>query len=325
MRRREFITLVGGAVASLLVARAQHSIPVIGFLNTASPGPYTRLVQAFREGLAETGFAEDKNVVIEYRWADGRRDRMQEMAVELVRRQVNVIAATGGSPAALAAKAATTTIPIVFQIGVDPVEVGLVASLNRPGGNITGATMIAVQLGSKRLQLLRQLVPAAKVVGALINPTSPGAPTLLRDLDAAANALELRLEVVNASSARDIAPAFSDLQRLQVEGLCIGADPLFNGQSEQLATLSVTYKIPTIYQFREFVAAGGLASYGGSIGDAYRQAGVYSGRILKGDKPSDLPVQQSTKVELILNLKTAKMLGLDVPPALLGRAHEVIE
>lgn len=325
MRRREFIGLVGGVAASPLAAWAQRGIPVIGFLNTASPEAYASLVQAFREGLAETGYAEGKNVAIEYRWADGRPDRMQEMAAELVRRQVNVIAATGGSPAALAAKAATTTIPIVFQIGVDPVEVGLVASLNRPGGNITGATMIAVQLGSKRLELLKQLVPAAKVIGALVNPTSPGRLTLTRDLSAAAVALELRLQIVKASSEPHIVPAFSELRKLQVGALWIGADPLFNGQSEQLAMLSVTHRIPAIYQFREFAAAGGLASYSGSITDAYRQAGVYSGRILKGDKPTDLPVQQSTKVELILNLKTAKTLGLEVPPALLARADEVIE
>jgi ABC-type uncharacterized transport system substrate-binding protein len=298
---------------------------VIGFLNTASPEPYASLVQAFREGLAETGYAEGKNIAIEYRWAEGRPDRMPKMAAELVRRHVNVIAATGGSPAALAAKAATTTIPIVFQIGVDPVEMGLVASLNRPGGNITGATMIAVQLGSKRLELLKELVPAAKVIGALVNPTSPGTLTLTRDLSAAADALGLRLQIVKASSEPHIVPAFSELQKLQVGALWIGADPLFNGQSEQLAMLSVTHRIPAIYQFREFAAAGGLASYSGSITDAYRQAGVYSGRILKGDKPADLPVQQSTKVELILNLKTAKTLGLEVPPALLARADEVIE
>lgn len=325
MKRREFIGFVGGAVALPLAARAQHGIPVIGFLNTASPEPYAKLVQAFREGLAETGYVEGKNVAIEYRWAYGQRDRMQDMVAELVGRQVNIIAATGGSPAALAAKAATTTIPIVFQIGVDPVEVGLVASLNRPGGNITGATMIAEQLGSKRLELLKQLVPAAKVIGALVNPTGPRTLTQMRDLSAAADALGLRLQIVEASSEPDIVPAFSKLQRLQVGALWIGADPLFNGQSEQLATLSVAGRIPTIYQFRDFAAAGGLASYSGSITDAYRQAGVYSGRILNGDKATDLPVQQSTKVELILNLKTAQILGLEVPPALLARADEVIE
>lgn len=326
MRRREFIAGLGGAAATRpLRVWAQRGIPVIGFLNTASPQPYVKLVQAFRDGLAETGYVEGKNVAIEYRWADGQRDRMQEMAAELVRRQVNVIAATGGSPAALAAKAATTTIPIVFQIGVDPVEVGLVASLNRPGGNVTGATMIALQIGAKRLELLKQLVPTAKVIGALVNPTTPGALIQMRDLNAAADALGLPLQIAKASSEGDIVPAFSELQRLQVEALWIGSDPLFNGQTEKLATLSVACRIPAIYQFREFAAAGGLASYSGSITDAYRQAGVYSGRILNGDKPMDLPVQQSTKVELILNLKTAKLLGLELPPALLARADEVIE
>jgi len=326
MRRREFITVAGGFTAAWpLAARAQRDIPVIGFLNTASPEPYARLVQAFRDGLGETGYAEGKNVAIEYRWARGEQDRMRQMAVELASRRVNLIAATGGSTAALAAKAATSTIPIVFQIGVDPVEVGLVASLSKPGGNITGTTIIAVQLGAKRLEMLRQLVPAVDVVGALVNPNSPGTPTLMHDLTASAPALGVRLQIVKASSEADIGPAFSELQRLQAGALWIGADPLFNGLSEQLATLSVTHKIPAIYQFREFAAAGGLASYGGSITDAYRQAGVYSGRILKGDKAADLPVQQSTKVELILNLKTAKLLGLALPPALLARADEVIE
>jgi putative tryptophan/tyrosine transport system substrate-binding protein len=326
MKRREFLTFVSGAVTAWpFAARAQRSMPVIGFLNTASPGPYARLVQAFRDGLAETGYIEGKNVAIEYRWAHGETGRIRGMAAELVSHQVNVIAATGGSTAALAAKAETKTVPIVFQIGVDPVEVGLVASLSNPGGNITGSTIIAVQLGSKRLELLKQLMPALDVVGALVNPNRPGTPTLMHDLRAAADALGLRLQIVNASSEQAVAPAFSELQRLQVGALWIGADPLFNGLSEQLATLSLTHRIPAIYQFRDFAAAGGLASYGGSITDAYRQAGVYSGRILKGDKPSDLPVQQSTKVELILNLKTAKLLGLELPPAMLARADEVIE
>jgi len=325
MRRRQFFGLLGGAVAWPLAARAQPGLPVIGFLNTASPQPYAKLLQAFREGLAETGYVEGENVAIEYRWADGRRDRMQEMAADLVSRQVNVIAATGGSPAALAAKDATATIPIIFQIGVDPVEVGLVSSLSRPGGNITGATMMAVELGSKRLELLKQMVPTSTLIAALVNPASPGASTQMRELSAAAEALGLRLHIVKASSEQDIVPAFSELERLPAGALWIGADPLFNRQSEQLAMLSVSHRIPAIYQFREFASAGGLMSYSGSITDAYRQAGVYSGRILKGDKPTDLPVQQSTKVELILNLKTAKILGLEVPPALLARADEIIE
>ncbi len=326
MRRRELIMLLGSAVILPHAARAQErAMPVIGFLNTASPEPFANLVHAFREGLGETGYVEGENVAIEYRWADGRRDRLQEMAADLVHRQVNVIAATGGSPAALAVKAATTTIPIVFQIGVDPVEVGLVQSLNRPGGNITGATMMAVELGSKRLELLRELVPTATVVGALVNPTGPGAKTQMHDLSAAAGKLGLRLHIVEARFERDFEPAFAELLRLRADALWIGADPLFNGQSEQLAALTVRHRIPAIYQFRQFAAAGGLMSYSGSITDAYRQAGVYTGRVLKGDKPADLPVQQSTKVELILNLKTAKTIGLTVPSTLLGRADEVID
>jgi putative ABC transport system substrate-binding protein len=308
-----------------VAARSQAAMPVIGFLNTASQGPYAGLLQAFQKGLAESGYIEGENVAIEYRWADGSRERVQEMAAELVRRRVNLIAATGGSPAALAAKSATATIPIVFQVGVDPVEVGLVASLGRPGGNITGATMLAVELGSKRLELLKQLVPASTLIGALVNPRSPGTAKEMRDLQDAATALALRVRVVEASSESQIVEAFSELRRLAVSGLWIGADPLFNGQSSQLASLAVQHGIPAIYQFREFAAAGGLISYGGSITDAYHQAGVYSGRILKGDKPENLPVQQSTKVELIFNLKTAKLLALEVPPAILARADEVIE
>jgi ABC-type uncharacterized transport system substrate-binding protein len=326
MRRREFMKVLGGAATAWpLMARAQPIVPVIGFLNSGSAEPYAKLLQAFREGLAETGYVEGQNVTIEYRWADGRHDRMQEMAADLVHRQVNVIAATGGSPAALAAKAATATIPIIFQIGVDPVEVGLVASLSRPGGNITGATMMGVELGSKRLELLKQAVPTSTLIAALMNPISPGASTQMRELSAAAERLGLRLHIVKASSEQDIVSAFSELQRMSAGALWIGADPLFNGHSEQLAELSVSHRIPAIYQFREFASAGGLMSYSGSITDAYRQAGVYSGRILNGDKPTELPVQQSTKVELILNLKTAKSLGLEVPPALLARADEVIE
>jgi ABC-type uncharacterized transport system, periplasmic component len=327
MQRREFITLLGGAAAAWpITARAQQpAMPVIGFLNTASPKPFANLVDAFRGGLSETGYMEGKNVVIEYRWGNGRYDLLPAFASELVRRQVNVIAATGGSPAALAAKAATTTIPIVFQIGVDPIEVGLVSSLNRPGGNVTGATMLAVELGSKRLELLHEMVPTATVVGALVNPTGPAVSTLMQDLNAAAGALGLRVHIVQASSESDFEPAFEELLRLRVGALLISADPFFNGRSEQLAALTVRHRIPAIYQFREFAAAGGLMSYSGSITDAYRQAGVYAGRILNGEKPADLPVQQSTKVELIINLKTAKALGITVPLPLIGRADAVIE
>jgi putative ABC transport system substrate-binding protein len=327
MQRREFITIVGGAMAGWpLVASAQQpAMPVVGFLNTGSQQQYTRLLRAFQDGLKEAGFTEGQNVAVEYRWADNQRNRLSAMADDLVRRQVSVIAATGGSPSALAAKAATTTIPIVFAIGVDPVRVGLVSSLNRPGGNITGATMLAVDLGSKRLQLIHEAVPAATTVAALVNPNSPGAPILLRDLDAAADALGQKIHVINAAAERDFEPAFATLIKLRAGALVIGADPLFNSRSEQLAALSVRNAVPAIYQFREFTAAGGLMSYGGSIREAYIQAGAYTGRILKGEKPADLPVQQVTKVELIINLKTAKALGLTIPLPLVGRADEVIE
>lgn len=324
MNRREFV--VGASVAALPVgARAQIASPLIGFLNTASPDATATLVEKFRQGLAETGFVEGENVSILYRWAEGRRDRLQEMAKELVGRQVNVIAATGGSPAALVAKSATGTIPVVFQVGVDPVDVGLVASLNKPGGNVTGATMLAVELGSKRLELLKEMVPASTAVGALINPASPGTTIQMRELSAAAQALGLRLHVVKVSSTEEIAPAFAELKASSVQALWIGADPLFNARIEQVAGLSVANNFRAIYQFREFAEAGGLMSYSGSIKEAYQQAGAYCGRILKGEKPADLPVQQSTKVELIVNLKTAKLLGLEVPPALLARADEIIE
>jgi putative ABC transport system substrate-binding protein len=325
MNRREFLGGLGGALAWQGMARAQQAMPVVGFLNTASPEPFASLVRAFRGGLTNAGYIEGQNVAVEYRWAEGRADRLPELAAGLVRRQVNVIAATGGSPAALAAKAATDTIPIVFQIGVDPVEVGLVSSLNRPGGNVTGATMLAGELGLKRLELLREMVPNASVIAALVDPTSPGAPALMRDVGATADKLGLKLHILRATSEREVEPAFTELLRLRVDALLIMATPLFNGLSEKLAALTTRHKIPSIYQFREFTAAGGLMSYGGSINDAYYQAGVYTGRILSGDKPADLPVQQSTKVELFINLKTAKTLNLAVPLPLLGRADEAIE
>jgi putative ABC transport system substrate-binding protein len=325
MRRREFLGALGGAAAWPLLAQAQAAMPVVGFLNTASPAPFANLVRAFREGLAKAGYIEGQNVAIEYRWAEGRPGRLPELAAELIRRRVNVIAATGGSPAALAAKAATAAIPIVFQIGVDPVEVGLVSSLNRPGANITGATMLASELGPKRLELLREMVPNATAIGLLVDTTSPGSSALMREVSATAEKLGLQMQIVKATSEREVEPAFVELLRSRVGALSIMATPLFNGLSEKLAALTVGHRIPSIYQFREFTAAGGLMSYGGSISDAYYQAGIYTGRILHGDKPADLPVQQSTKVELFVNLKTAKALGLTVPLPLLGRADEVIE
>jgi putative ABC transport system substrate-binding protein len=262
---------------------------------------------------------------MEYRWAENHRDRLREMADDLVRRRVRVIAATGGSPAALAAQAATSSVPIVFAIGVDPVRVGLVAGLNRPGGNITGSTMLAVDLGPKRLELLREVLPSARFFVALVNPTSAGAPILRRELQVTANTLGVQVHVLHAAAEEEIDAAFSELTKLRAQGVIIGADPLFNDQSRRLAELASKHAIPAVYQFRDFTAAGGLMSYGGSITDTYHQAGVYTGRILKGEKPADLPVQQSTTVELILNLKTAKALSLTIPPTLLARADEVIE
>ena len=327
MNRRKFITLLSGAAAAWpLAARAeQPSMPVIGFLNSASPEPYARMVAAFRQGLNEKGYVAGQSVAIEYRWAEGRYDRVPEMAGELVRRQVAVIAATG-TPAMLAAKAATTAIPIVFTTGTDPVQLGVVTSLNRPGGNVTGVTTLNVEVAPKRLEFARELIPGTSTVAVLINRTNPETETELRIMQTAASALGLQLHVLDASTEHDFDTIFAALHQTPARVLVIsGADPFLISRSEQLAELTVRHAVPTIFQFREFVAAGGLISYGGSVTDAYRQAGIYAGRILKGEKPGELPVQQATKVELFVNLKTARTLGLTVPTALLVRADEVIE
>jgi putative ABC transport system substrate-binding protein len=321
MRRREFITLLGGAAAWPRVARAQQpAMPVIGFLGGGSP----QLGAAFRQGLGETGYVEGRNVTIEYRGAENQFDRLPALAADLVRRQVTVIYASSTRPS-LAAKAATTTIPIVFYTGTDPVQSGLVASLNRPGGNLTGVSGLVVEVGPKRLEMLHEAVPTATLIGLLLNPTCPFVETESRDQQAAARILGLRLHVLYASAERDFDAAFETLVQVQAGGLVIGGDAFFTSRSEQLAALALRYAVPTIYQYREFAAAGGLMSYGGSGTETGRLAGMYTGRILKGDKPADLPVQRGTKVELVINMKTAKALGLTFPLTLLGRADEVIE
>jgi putative ABC transport system substrate-binding protein len=324
--RREFITLLGGAGASWpLAVRAQHAMPVVGFLSTRAPGDDPLLIAAVRQGLKDAGYIEHQNVAIEYRFAENQNDRMSALAADLVHRQVAVIIA-GPTPAALAAKAATATIPIVCELATDPVALGLVASLNRPGGNVTGVTNLGVEVTPKRLQLLHELLPAVTNIALLINPSSPRvAEALLRDSQATANALGLTLHVLEASTEPELDTAFATLVRLRVGALAIGADPFFTSRSERLAALTVRHAVPAVYEFREFVAAGGLIGYGSRLDNSYRLAGVYAGRILKGEKPSDLPVQQSTEVELVINLKTAKALGLTVPITLLGRADEVIE
>jgi len=324
--RRELLAALGGAaVAWPLAARAQQPVlPVIGFLNSASPAPYAPMVAAFHQGLKETGHIEGQNVAIEYRWANAQYDRVPAMAADLADRRVAVIVAN--TPGVQAVKAATTTIPIVFTTGGDPMQLGLVASLSRPGGNVTGVTTLNVEVTPKRLELAHELLPTATIIAALVNPTNPNTEIELRGMQAAARALGLQLHVLHASSERDFAAVFAALPQLRAGVLVIsGTDTFLISRSEQLAALTIRHAVPTIFQFREFIAAGGLMSYGGSITDSYRQAGIYAGRILKGEKPADLPVQQSAKVELMINLKTAKALGLTMPTALLVRADEVIE
>jgi putative tryptophan/tyrosine transport system substrate-binding protein len=328
VRRREFITLLGGAVAVWpLAAWAQQEVaaPVVGFLGSQTPSTMAHGVVGLRDGLKESGYVEGRNVAVEYRWAENQYDRLPMLAAELLRRQVAVIVASGGNVLALAAKAATPVIPIVFTAVADPVKGGLVASLNRPGGNVTGIAALTLELDAKRLELLVELVPTAGVIGALVDSSRAEADSHLRDLQAAAEAIRRRLVIANAANEGDFDTSFESLVRQRVAALLIAASPLFTSRRDRLVGLAARHAMPTIFQFREFAAAGGLVSYGASLIDAYRQAGVYVGRILRGEKPSDLPVLQPTKFELVINLKTAKALGLEVPPTLLARADEVIE
>ena len=326
MRRREFITLVGGAATWPVAARAQQpAMPVIGFLNSTSPTAWAHLVAAFRQGLSEMGYVEHRSVGIEWRWAEGRYEQLPALAADLVRRQVSVIVSTGGLNSIFAAKAATTDIPIVFTTGTDPVKDGLVVSLNRPDGNITGVHMFVSQMEGKRLGLLHELVPTAALIGVLLNPTRLPAERQLKDVQEAARAIGQQIHIVHASSERDLATAFMTLAQLRAGALLVGADPFFNSRRDVIVELAARHAIPAIYEQREFVVAGGLMSYGTSLPDGYRQAGVYTGRILKGAKPADLPVFQSSRFEFVINLKTAKALGIEVPPNLSARADEVIE
>ncbi|MGA7789378.1 MAG: ABC transporter substrate-binding protein [Xanthobacteraceae bacterium] len=325
MRRREFIKMIGGAATAWpLAVRAQKpAMPVIGFVNSASPGGYPPL-SAFLQGLGEAGLVEGRDVAIEYRWAEGHYERLPTLLADLVQRKVNVIAATS-TPAAVAAKAAVTTIPVVFTTSADPVQIGLVSNLSKPEGNLTGATQLNVEVAPKRLELMHEVLPAATNVALLINSPDPMAAPVTRATNEAAAVLGIKLHVLNAGADHDMAAVFDSLALLKAEALVIGSDPLFSSRSEELAGLSIRHRVPAIYQYPQFTAGGGLMSYGGDVAITYRLAGGYVGRILKGAKPSDLPVQEATKIELIINLKTAKALGITVPLTLLGRADVVIE
>jgi len=327
MRRREFIAVLGGATAAWpLAARAQQQpTPVVGFLFLGSPEAYSTHLGFLRQGLKENGYLEGKNVAIEYRWAEGQSGRLRELATDLVRQKVDVIAALGGTNSVLAAKAATTTIPIVFMTGGDPVKLGVVNSLNRPEANVTGITNVFEALGAKDIGLLHELIPNAKSIGFLINADNPNASQQIKDLQEAARSLRLELQPFRAKNERELQEAFDTVAERALGAMLVGADPYFGGNVNQIVRLAADHRIPTVYYRREFADAGGLMSYGASTSEAWRQVGVYIARILKGAKPGDLPVMQSTKFELVINLKTAKALGLEVPPQLLARADEVIE
>ena len=327
IKRREFITLLAGAAAAWpLAARAQQpAVPVVGILASVSPAPYAGFIAAIKEGLQQTGYIEGRNVTIEYRWAEGHYDRLPQQAIELVDRGVAVIILVGGGPTIAVAKAATATIPIVFVMGDDPVKSGAVTALNRPGGNATGVNLLTVAMEAKRLQLLHELVPNVAVVAIIVNPNNPQAAEQLQDLQAAARTLGAEVEVFKAGSPSDIDTAFASLVGRRAGALLVAADAFFNTRREQFVVLTARHALPAIFHFREFAAAGGLMSYGPSLTDAYRQEGIYAGRILKGEKPAEMPVQQAVKIELVINLQTARALGLTIPLPLLGRADEVIE
>jgi putative ABC transport system substrate-binding protein len=328
VRRRDFIKIIVGSAGALPLATAQaqqRAMPVIGFLNVQSASGRPHQIDAFRRGLVDFGYTENKNVVIEYRWAENHFDRLPELAADLVRRKVSVIAATGGAQAALAAKAATSTIPIVFTVGSDPVRAGLVPSLNRPGGNVTGVSFLTDALAAKRLGLLRAIIPAPTTIAVLINPEGPDAQGQLKDVRSASHAIGQPIDIVMASTQGEINSAFARISQIHADALIVGADPFFNDRRQQIVGLAARASLPAVFESREFVLVGGLMSYGASITDAYRQAGVYIGRILNGEKPSELPVTQATKFEFVFNSKTAKDLGLQLNPQLLATADEVIE
>jgi putative ABC transport system substrate-binding protein len=326
LKRREFITILGGAAAWPLAARTQQAtMPVVGFLGGGTSSGFAPLVVAFRKGLNDAGLVEDRDVAIEYRWAEDRNDRLPELAADLVSRPVNVIATVGSTPAARAAKAATASIPIVFYTAFDPVKVGLVETLNRPGGNATGVTSLGVEVGGKRLELLHELMPTAATIALLVNPTNPLTEALIRDVQSPARLLRLQIEVLPASTEHDFGSVFAELTRRGIRALLLGNDGFFYTRREQLSSLAERHGVVAVYPWRDAVIAGGLMSYGGNLSEAHRQVGVYAGRILKGEKAADLPVVQATAVELVINLQTARALGLEVPPKLLALAEEVID
>jgi putative ABC transport system substrate-binding protein len=326
MRRRELITILGGAATVWpFVTFAQPAVPIIGFLSSRSPADTTTLVAAFRNGLGEAGYIEGKNIAVEYRWADGQYDRLPALVADLVQRGVALLVTTGGEPSALAAKAATSTIPIVFTTGGDPVKIGLVESLNRPGGNATGVSLLTTAPESKRLGLLHELVPGAKVVGVLIDPNYQEADAQARELRDAAGSIGQHIYITYAKSETELESAFETLVRERADALLVSADPFFDTRRDRIIAFAAEHRMPAIYQFRQYAVGGGLMSYGVSLPDGYRQVGNYAGQILKGAKPADLPIVQSIKFEFVINLKTAKALGLEVPAMLLARADEVIE